>query len=361
MNENDEDQDENDKKVEKVFFTMTEFIPEMDTKKHVCKKWMVFLDANIFRAAIREYAIKDGRDIRLKKNDPNRVRAVCEGGNCKWVCFASPFRNTGTWVIKTYNDAHECGRSQTNRFMNSKWLAKNYMSEFKDNENWDVNNFISKVKDNHGVECSKSKAYRTRKEAQEKIEGTWAEQYAILWDYAEEIKDSNVGSTVEFLCDHDADGSPIFKRLYICYAGCKAGFNEGCRKLIGLDGCHIKGPHPGHLLTAIGIDANNGMFPIAFAVVEAECKNSWEWFLGFLKEDVHITNSLHWTFITDKQKGLTEALKNMWEGEEQAEHRHCARHLQANFIKKFKGQNLKLKMMRAAKAYSMASFTDTIE
>ena len=150
--DNNEDQDESDKEVEKMLPRMPEFVPEVDMKNPVFKKGMVFPDANTFRAAIREYAIKDGRDIRLKKNDPNRVRAVCEGGNCKWVCFASPFRNTGTWVIKTYNDAHECGRSQTNRFMNSKWLAKNYMSEFKDNENWDVNNFISKVKDNHGVE-----------------------------------------------------------------------------------------------------------------------------------------------------------------------------------------------------------------
>ena len=31
---------------------------------------------------------------------------------------------------------------------------------------------MSKVKDNHSVECSKSKAYRTRKEVHEKIEVT---------------------------------------------------------------------------------------------------------------------------------------------------------------------------------------------
>ena len=37
-----------------------------------------------------------------------------------------------------------------------------------------------------------------------------------------------------------------------------------CRKLIGLDGCRIKRPHPRQLLSAVGIDANNGLFPIAF-------------------------------------------------------------------------------------------------
>ena len=78
----------------------------------------------------------------------------------------------------------------------------------------------------------------------------------MLWDYEEEIKASNVGSTIEFQCDHAADGSHIFKRIYIAYARCKTAFNEGCRKVIGLEGCHIKGPYTGQLLTAIGNDAN---------------------------------------------------------------------------------------------------------
>ena len=219
------------------------------------------------------------------------------------------------------------------------------MSHFKDNDRWDVNKFMEKVKEDHSVDVSRLKTYRTRKEAQEHIERTYREQYSLLWDYAEEIKASNVGSTVEFQCDHAADGTPIFKRMYIAYAGYKAAFNDGCQKVIGLDGCHIKGPHTGQLLTVIGTDANNSFVPIAFAVVESDCKDSWSWFMSILREDVHINNPHHWTFITNKLKGLTEALKEMWEGDVVAEHRHCARHLQSNFTKKFKGQILKRKMI----------------
>ena len=95
----------------------------------------------------------------------------------------------------------------------------------------------------------------------------------------------------------------LFKRLYICYEACKAGFRS-CRPIIGLDGCHIKGHHTRHLLSAVGVDANNGMFPIAFAVVESEGKATWTWFLKWLQIDLSIENGYHWTFITDKQKGL---------------------------------------------------------
>lgn len=87
---------------------------------------------------------------------------------------------------------------------NSKWLVKNYTSHFKDGDKWDVNKFMEKVKEDYVIDVSWLKAYRTHKDAQEQIEGTYHKQYALLWDYAEEIKCSNVGSTVEFQCDHAA-------------------------------------------------------------------------------------------------------------------------------------------------------------
>ena len=95
---------------------------------------------------------------------------------------------------------------------------------------------------------------------------------------------------------------PIFQRIYICLHACKEGFKAGCRPLIGLDGCHVKGPYPGQILSAVGIDANNQMFPIAYAVVESECKDSWSWFIDLLMKDLQIVNTHGWTFITDKQK-----------------------------------------------------------
>ena len=39
-------------------------------------------------------------------------------------------------------------------------------------------------------------------------------------------------------------------RSYICWVALKRGFLEGCRPLIEVDGCHLKGPYKGILLTA---------------------------------------------------------------------------------------------------------------
>jgi hypothetical protein len=65
-----------------------------------------------------------------------------------------------------------------------------------------------------------------------------------------------------------------FQRLYLSLATMKSGFLAGCRPIIGLDGCFLKGPHKGQLLAAISKDSNNQMYPLAFAVVEAEMNES---------------------------------------------------------------------------------------
>ncbi|KAL6178129.1 hypothetical protein ACLB2K_049648 [Fragaria x ananassa] len=84
---------------------------------------------------------------------------------------------------------------------------------------------------------------------------------------------------------------------------------KGCMPLIGLDGCHTKGHHPGQLLTVIGIYANNGIFLIAYAMVERESEETWTWFLEYLQQDVKIERDNSYMFMTEKQNGLDNALK----------------------------------------------------
>ena len=79
-------------------------------------------------------------------------------------------------------------------------------------------------------------------------------------------------------------------------------FLSACRTFFCLDGCHIKTKTGGILLTAVGIDPNDCIYPIAMAVVEVECKESWKWFLNTLKDDLGIQNTYPWTIMTDKQK-----------------------------------------------------------
>ena len=48
----------------------------------------------------------------------------------------------------------------------------------------------------------------------------------------------------------------------------------------------FKGLTNGELLCALGRDANNQMYPIAWVVVERETKESWDFFLSLLSTDL---------------------------------------------------------------------------
>ncbi|KAL0311686.1 UNVERIFIED_CONTAM: hypothetical protein Scaly_2917400 [Sesamum calycinum] len=84
------------------------------------------------------------------------------------------------------------------------------------------------------------------------------------------------------------------------------GFLEGCSPFLGFDGCHLEGPIWGVLLAAIGLDGNNGLFPIAFAIAESECKESWGFFFENLSNMLGgFSYDKPWTFMRDRQKAST--------------------------------------------------------
>nr|GEW57810.1 hypothetical protein [Tanacetum cinerariifolium] len=64
----------------------------------------------------------------------------------------------------------------------------------------------------------------------------------------------------------------------------------------------MKVPYPGQLLTAISVDPNNRIYPLAYGLVETEKTESWIWFLTQLGDDLDLYRNSNFTFISDRQK-----------------------------------------------------------
>ena len=168
-----------------------------------------------------------------------------------------------------------------------KWIFKRYMLKFRYDLNCPTAGLQKEIKDKFHVDVGRMQVYRARKSAEKLIDGDDNEQYNRIWDYCETLKATNVGTTTLMLVDRPTlDVAGTFQRLYICLQATKEGFKAGCRPLIGLDGCFLKGDQKGQILSAVGRDANDNMYPIAMAIVETESKDSWSWFLDCLLKDL---------------------------------------------------------------------------
>ena len=74
---------------------------------------------------------------------------------------------------------------------------------------------------------------------------------------------------------HSQQAETHFDNIIISFPTLRDGFDQGCRPFIGIDGCHLKGPYKGVLLSIVGINANNEIFLLAFCVCSVESTTSW--------------------------------------------------------------------------------------
>lgn len=316
----------------------------------------VFASINDFYDAVKSYGIYNMYGLKFVRKDKKRCRVKCVD-KCPWLIFCSKIGNSETYKVKTFVDNHNCQKEEVGgKFADTKWLGNMVIEDFRNHPKITGEELKALIAEKYKITISISKAYRVRDHTQELLDGNVVEQYSRLAYFCEELIKTNPGSTVELSAPkHGQNSSSRFDRIYICIDGCRKGFLDGCRPLIALDGCHLTGYYRGQLLAAVSLDGNNGLFVIAYAVVASETKDTWQWFLKKLLNDIGQQSILgeRWTFISDQGKGLVPALDNVYPSRY---HRFCVRHMYSNFQKKWKDEHVRSLFWSAAKSTTRNKF-----
>ncbi|XP_057791287.1 uncharacterized protein LOC131008423 [Salvia miltiorrhiza] len=298
--------------------------------------------------ALTTWAIENGRYIRFRAVSKKKILAKCTSP-CPWKVWASIVPSNGTFMIKSYVGDHNCPKAMSNKLLSSQRIAHRYLNVYRVRYNLCVKELGADILERFKVRVPKDRLYKARRIAQEMVRGSIEEHYAFVKNYVAELLRVDEEGRYELVLEADS----VFKSLYIGMNSLRKGFKTSCRPVIGIDGCFLKTYLGGHLLCATAKDGNNGMFPIAWAVVEAENEVCWTWFLRLLLEDLDVGDVNGWCFVSDQQKGLQNAVATL---DPQAEHRNCARHIYMNWKKDFKGQTLKNMFFKAVYATHEADF-----
>nr|XP_023915130.1 uncharacterized protein LOC112026669 [Quercus suber] len=321
------------------------FNVQTNMRKPELKKGMKFPNSKVFREALREYAIKKPVDIKFKLNEKKKISVYCIN-ECGWRYYASQLPEELTFQIKTFNLECTCPRSFKHSQVISSYVVKKFMQEFDKNPNWKVAAIQHHVKQALKIDISDSQVYRAKRKATDLITGDEQLQYGKLRDYAEMIRLNDKGSRVILQTEmEDENAQPKFKRIYIRYNAQKLGFLGGCKPIISLNGCHLKGRFGGQILSAIARDANDNIFLVAFAVVEQENKDSWVRFLQQFSYDIGNPEQLNLDLIH-----IIEMLFPT------CEYRYCVKHIYNNFKIDHKGLELKDALWRCAGATTIREF-----
>ncbi|KAK9054930.1 hypothetical protein SSX86_026009 [Deinandra increscens subsp. villosa] len=280
---------------------------------------------------------------------------------CPWVLLLSKDKECHTWEIRTLVVEHNCLPLRSLYSCTSSYISKKIVDQVAENPSIPIKAVQEQMQRELQLRISRMKAYRAKAIAKEQVQGDYTSQYSLLRDYVQELKSKNPGTTVKIEVEPVADPSQEtrrFKRIYICLGALKRGFKAIGRDLLGLDGAFMKGPFPGQILTAVGIDPNNGIYPVCYAIVEAETLDSWTWFLELLGDDLGLSQNSNFTFVSDRQKGLLPAMAKVFPS---AEHRFCLRHIHENFKQTFKGQLYKDIIWKLATSTTVVKFKNGME
>ncbi|KAM3320996.1 hypothetical protein P3S67_008198 [Capsicum chacoense] len=315
-----------------------------------------FPDVKAFRSAIKEAAIAQHFELRIVKSDLIRYIAKCASEGCPWRIRAIKLPNVPTFTIRSLEGTHTCGKNAQNGHHQASvdWIVNFIEERLRDNINYKPKDILHDIYKQYGITIPYKQAWRAKERGLQAIYGSSEEGYCLLPAYCEQIKKTNPGSHAEVFT---AGSDSRFQRFFISFYASLHGFLNGCLPVICLGGIQLKSKYLGTLLSATSFDADGGVFPLAFGVVDEENDDSWMWFLLELRKalDMSTEKIPPLTFLSDGQKSIADAVKKKFPS---SCHAICMQYLSESISKEFKNSRVVQLLWKATYSTSIMGFKE---
>ena len=312
----------------------------------------IYRDKESVKNAVKLWAMSTQREFRTKTTTPIQYSVVCTDPTCGSYVHASVGKYEVQWTVRTVVP-HTCVRDgvlEAHRNLSSSLVASLLYREIVENVTIEAKFIQTSVRSKYHYNISYAKAWMAKQKALEMRFGTFLDSYHNLPSLLYTLQGRNPGTHVDIVATDDdtfAHGQKVLDRAFVAFGSCIHAF-QYCRPVLCVDGTFLTGKYKGQILTALGVDGNNQLVPIAFAFVEREDYQSWLWFLQQLKVGV-VKDRPEVCVIHDRHAGILKAIKQLLTSEfdmadpivwRDIQSRWCMRHLGANFFWQFKNKRL---------------------
>uniref|UniRef100_K3YKW2 Uncharacterized protein n=1 Tax=Setaria italica TaxID=4555 RepID=K3YKW2_SETIT len=292
----------------------------------VIKKGMKFNSLEELKFFLADYAVRLHRPFSVVHSDKNlRYNVMCKQG-CHWRVWSRLISSTGQWRISNVpkREHVQC---------TAKYLGRCILGIIRKDNETSVPSLVESIFAFSGYRVKYSKAWRAKQHAVALLWGDWKESYGMVPRVLSAITYYNPG--VKWCIDscgmmHPDNGvlKHILQRVFWCFLECSEAFQH-CRPVILVDGTFLTGKYKGTLMMAVGVDPEQQLVPLAFALAESENNESWSWFMKLVR--LHVLGpSRIVCMISDRHHGLLNCAQDHMDGFPPLVHRWCTRHFAAN-------------------------------
>jgi len=268
-----------------------------------------------FKRAVLMYSLKTRYNINFYRSESLMVAAKCcyvneLGVNCPWRVLCSYEKKKHKMQIRIYFNEHICVRSGYTKMLKRSTIAALFEERLRVNPKMTKYEMVAEIKREYKLEVTPDQCAKAKTKVLKARNASHDTHFSRIWDYQAEVLNRNPNSDfdIETTARTFIGSKQRFFRLYICFNSQKVSWKQHCRPVIGIDGAFLKWDIKGHLLAAVGRDGDNRIVPLAWAVVEIENDDNWDWFLKKLSESLGLCEMVNLALISDKQSVSNQAL-----------------------------------------------------
>ncbi|KAF3593988.1 hypothetical protein DY000_02025492 [Brassica cretica] len=141
-----------------------------------------------FKENVIQYILKTRRNVVFDRWEKTKLGAKCNENDCGWRIYCSVENPIEKWIVKTYEDEHQCHPVGRCKLIKSPVIADIFLEDIRRDPEMSAPEIKDEMKRRYNIIISSPQSQVSRRMVFDKLQAETNDQFARLGDYEAEIK-----------------------------------------------------------------------------------------------------------------------------------------------------------------------------